>query len=354
MKSVLVKWFKVFLNVFKRKVPAGGPTSFESNMNIAGNILKNAIDSLEMGMEDFKSTDEKRLLSSTRNIVAGVLLFVKYVMVDREGVEAIKVRFSCEKVVATNSVRWVEDKTKDKKKTVDVFNMKKRCELLNINVQWDNLGKLIDKRNDIEHFYNLTSSVALRGLISNAYYVLWRIIRDNDLGNPEDVLGEKIMGELTELSGIYNNEKGIIQGQIDSFDWKVSDLGEILNDWCCVECGSNLIRMMDINADRDEVRFKCVSCRREYLIDDAIEFAVSNYYAADNHYSVKDGGDPVVIECGNCVRDTYHTEKMVCFNCLETMDSTCKLCGDVIPVSELDGSGYCGYCIHKMEKAQRE
>ena len=41
-------------------------------------ILKNAIDSIAIGLEDYESTDERRIVSSTRNIFAGILLLFKH------------------------------------------------------------------------------------------------------------------------------------------------------------------------------------------------------------------------------------------------------------------------------------
>ena len=40
-------------------------------------ILKNAIASIQLGVEDFQSGDERRSLSAVRNLTAGVLLLFK-------------------------------------------------------------------------------------------------------------------------------------------------------------------------------------------------------------------------------------------------------------------------------------
>ena len=41
-------------------------------------ILKNAVDSIAVGLEDYSSPDERRIVSCTRNIFAGILLLFKY------------------------------------------------------------------------------------------------------------------------------------------------------------------------------------------------------------------------------------------------------------------------------------
>jgi hypothetical protein len=40
-------------------------------------ILENAVQSLQIGIEDYQSTDQRRTLSAVRNITAGVLLLFK-------------------------------------------------------------------------------------------------------------------------------------------------------------------------------------------------------------------------------------------------------------------------------------
>lgn len=40
-------------------------------------LLSNAIQSIEIGVEDFQSQDQRRLLSAVRNIQAGILLLCK-------------------------------------------------------------------------------------------------------------------------------------------------------------------------------------------------------------------------------------------------------------------------------------
>ena len=41
-------------------------------------MLDNAIQSIQIGMEDFHEEDERRVLSAIRNLYAGILLLFKY------------------------------------------------------------------------------------------------------------------------------------------------------------------------------------------------------------------------------------------------------------------------------------
>ncbi len=41
-------------------------------------LIKNAVESIQVGVEDFSSDDERRSVSAMRNIAAGLLLLFKY------------------------------------------------------------------------------------------------------------------------------------------------------------------------------------------------------------------------------------------------------------------------------------
>jgi ribosomal protein L37E len=70
----------------------------------------------------------------------------------------------------------------------------------------------------------------------------------------------------------------------------------------------------------------------------------------DNHISIKDGGDPVIIDCPECIEHAFVVNEMQCAICESTQKRECDRCGIPIPPEELDGSGFCGYCNHMMSK----
>lgn len=43
-------------------------------------LLKNAVVSIQLGLEDFASDDERRVISAARNLYSGVLLLAKEVL----------------------------------------------------------------------------------------------------------------------------------------------------------------------------------------------------------------------------------------------------------------------------------
>ena len=123
-------------------------------------ILKNAVDSIAIGLEDFESSDQRRIVSCTRNLFAGILLLFKHklsMMSTPESDEAlIKQRVMPTKDDAGEIV-W---KGKGSK-TVDVQNIRERFDSLDIDVNWKRIIKVNQFRNDIEHYYSSLTHEAI-------------------------------------------------------------------------------------------------------------------------------------------------------------------------------------------------
>ncbi|MBW1777587.1 MAG: hypothetical protein JRJ54_08335, partial [Deltaproteobacteria bacterium] len=131
-------------------------------------ILKNAIDSIAIGLEDYQSTDERRIVSSARNIFAGILLLFKHKLCELSPAGSDEVLIK-QKVLpeidATGAVRWIGKG----KKTVDVQNIRDRFESLGISVDWKRLERINKYRNNIEHYYSNLNTQSVQQLISDSF-----------------------------------------------------------------------------------------------------------------------------------------------------------------------------------------
>ena len=104
-------------------------------------ILKNAIDSIAIGLEDYESTDQRRIVSSTRNIFAGILLLFKHKLCELsppDSDEALIKQRVLPRLDATGAVNWIGKG----KKTVDVINIEDRFKSLGIEVDWDRIKRI--------------------------------------------------------------------------------------------------------------------------------------------------------------------------------------------------------------------
>jgi hypothetical protein len=48
--------------------------------------------------------------------------------------------------------------------------------------------------------------------------------------------------------------------------------------------------------------------------------------------------------------ETYILEEDICVLCEESVERNCQRCSFEIPLREIDGTGYCGWCAHMMSK----
>ena len=101
-------------------------------------ILQNAIDSIELGVEDYKINQPKRLLSAVRNFYAGILLLFKH--------KLASMSHNDDEALLKQRILPVEENGKivwkgDGKKTVDFQQIQERFESLGIKVDWKRLEK---------------------------------------------------------------------------------------------------------------------------------------------------------------------------------------------------------------------
>src|SRR6266850_6654563 len=113
-------------------------------------ILQNAVDSLQIGVEDFQSSDSRRVLSAGRNITAGVLLLFKEKLRDLSpaGSNDVLIKQKSKIVKAKDGSIQVIGVGK---KTVDVTQIKERLTDLGIKVDWKRVDAIVEVRNEVEH-----------------------------------------------------------------------------------------------------------------------------------------------------------------------------------------------------------
>jgi hypothetical protein len=74
------------------------------------------------------------------------------------------------------------------------------------------------------------------------------------------------------------------------------------------------------------------------------------YFDVENSIRYKDGDEPATIDCPNCCRETYDLDENICVLCETSLERNCARCSSSIPSSELDETGFCGYCNYIMAK----
>lgn len=316
-------------------------------------ILKNAIDSIAIGLEDYQSTDERRIVSSTRNIFAGILLLFKHKLCELspEGSdEALIKQRVLPEIDATGAVNWIGKG----KKTVDVQNIKERFESLNIGVDWKRLERINKYRNDIEHYYSTLKTESVQQLISDSFLIIRDFISDQLNEDPKSLLGEDYWKILVDVNEVYEKEKAECDAAIEKLDYYSNEIANAFIGFRCSECGSGLIEPTERSGDAINSSFRCRSCEHTETYEEFVNPAVSDYYADQLYLSHTDGDDTPIVECPSCFDGIYIFHEGVCASCGYTADHECSRCGCNIPPEEVNDSSYCGYCLHMMAKLEKE
>jgi hypothetical protein len=312
-------------------------------------ILKNAVDSIILGIEDYQSSDPRRLLSATRNIVAGILLLYKHKLASLSPLGSDEVLIK-QRVIPvsdpTVGVTWRGEGTK----TVDVQQIRERCNSLGISADWKRVERIIKHRNDIEHYFSSLTQSALRSLVADAFILIRDFVRVQLGQDPLALLGADTWTVLMSVAEVYDKEKKECEARIDTVDWRFAQLHDAILEWQCPACGSELIDVTHTGVDRWQVILKCRSCGKEWDFENGAERAVGDFYGVQNFRSMKDGGEPATILCPNCSRETYDLDADCCLLCEESVVRECRSCGITIPAEEIDGEGYCSFCAHMMLK----
>lgn len=311
-------------------------------------ILKNAIDSISIGMEDYQNPDPRRLISCTRNLYAGILLLFKHKLssMSPPGSDEVLIK---EKILPDYSSKGLQWKGKGRK-TVDVNGIEERFTSLGISVDWERIKKIQAYRNEIEHYYSSIPQKSVQTVISDSFLVIRDFIRIHLAQDPLTLFGKDTWESMTDVAEVYQAEKTECIKSILIINWKYDPLREALLKVGCDECGSDLIEERSAGPNRESSEFRCRSCDKRYDFENMAELGMDQYFSGENFANFKDGGEPITIDCPSCFRkNTYNLEINECVVCDDSYPTECSGCGNEIPACEMgniDHPELCSWCIN--------
>jgi len=233
------------------------------------------------------------------------------------------------------------------RKTVDAGQIKARFKFLGVTTDWKRFTKISELRNDIEHYSTTLHRDAIRGMITDTFVIVRDFMTDELGKDAKNELGVSAWSTLLSVSDVFAKERKDCQQKLSTIDWQSVELAAAILDIVCNECGSQLI--VPLGADR-EAGILCRSCDEVESFESCAERSLSEHLGWQNHYSLKDGGDEVLITCPFCSLESYVVEEQACAICGESSEHTCGMCGCTIATSELNDGSLCGYCDHMMNK----
>ena len=113
-------------------------------------LLTNAVESIQVGVEDYRTGTRPRLLSAVRNIHAGILLLYKEAL-RRESPHDSNDVLLMARISPSRDANGKLTFVGDGKKTVDVQQIKQRFDALGIGTDWKRFDGVNSVRTDVEH-----------------------------------------------------------------------------------------------------------------------------------------------------------------------------------------------------------
>jgi hypothetical protein len=312
-------------------------------------ILKNAVDSIALGLEDYETStaDERRIISCTRNIYAGILLLFKHKLssLSDPNTDEALIKERVNPKIIDNKVLWVGKG----KKTVDYQNIKDRFESLGITVDWKRIESINKYRNDVEHYFSSAEHSAVQGLISNSFIIIRDFISEQLKVDPKELLGDEPWSTLIEVHEVYEKEKEDCVSSLETLDFFSETISEAFVSFSCNECGSDLIFSKELKKGAVESEFVCKSCDATYSYEDIASSAIKDHFHSETYSAMKDGVDSPIADCPFC-GGVYLFEEKICAECGESATHECTMCGSAISPEELSEGDLCGYCSHMLSK----
>ncbi len=312
-------------------------------------LYNNAIQSLQLGLEDYDSDDNKRHISAVRNCYAGILLLAKHVLTE----VAPK---ADQKLLLAARIKPVPDGEGGINfephgvATIDFDTIGARFKDFGIYIDQTALKQLGVYRKNIEHYFVDDDSAKVREALANALPVVLDLFRVSKI-EPRSALGDT-WDILLEVKDVFRRELSTCEETFRNIN---SPLGTLSKDsFSCPECGSRLVEQADsANADITEICAHCRACGAQFDSEAAVEQALNSRYEWENYVAMTDGGDPALSQCPECGNMTYiqYDEINGCEWCEMSLGECWRCHVALTPeTASVNNLTLCDYCEHMISK----
>lgn len=316
-------------------------------------ILQNAINSIQIGVEDYKSKDPRRNASSVRNISAGILLLFKEKLcrLSPAGDPHLLIMKDIRPKLKTGDEIQFESFRKENRtgKTVDVSDIEKRFQSLKVRTDWHRFHKINSLRNDIEHFYTQEEPHMIREIISDSFLLIRDFLVSELNEEPVKLIGAECWDELLEVSEIYEKELADCNDSRAKVDWKFATVLSSLRHLRCEECASKLVKVADKAGRYPSINLVCSSCGHEFVFEKVVTQCIHDGLFGEAYEATTRGGEYPWEECDECGSPTFVIGESACMSCCYTIDyEWCRLCKaelDDAPIRE----NICNECTYVDE-----
>lgn len=274
-------------------------------------LFENAIRSIQIGLNDYQYHD--RLVSSVRNLYAGILLLFKYKLFLMSGTEtnAALIKQNIVPVLdAYGVVIWKGIGNK----TIDVAGIKSRFKSLGISVEWDVFDRISKHRNEVEHFYSHLSEQETSELLADCFIIISKFLSTHLKMDAKKVLGEETWQLLLDAYAVYEHEIEQNSLAISTLVFHHDIIKEIFLNFSCISCSSHLVQPTKLGIDADNSIFCCAECNDKYTYDDICNMGIPDLYIDTFQAGLKESRFPFA-NCDSCEQGLLLKDFQVCTTC---------------------------------------
>lgn len=283
-------------------------------------LLTNAIESIQIGVEDYWQGTRPRLLSAVRNIHAGILLLFKDSLrtfsPDGSNNALMMAVIAPLRSGTVNHISFVGVGNK----TATVRQIKDRFSALGIQADWERFDHISQLRNEVEHLFPSLDQKGLQRLIADAFIVASTFIRNELNLNPSDVLGQKTWLAMLEVNEVHEKERRECDELLAKVVWRSCVIKAGVQKMACPKCASDLLEPF---GDSDsEIWLECRSCASNFSPNEYEWWAVMTEMSAEDSDVEKLGRERRYSNCSTCGNRAYVTDEKQCAWCLCRPGST--------------------------------
>lgn len=280
------------------------------NTKAMNGLFDNAVQSIQLGVEDYQANDASRAISAVRNLYAGILLLAKEVLIraapNADPKDVVGAHY---KPIPDGNGGVVF--TAASERTIDFATIGDRFRDFDLPINQSALHDLNRIRKDIEHYYTDENREAVREAIAKAFPVvtdLFRLAKEP----PHELLVEAWTAML-EVRAVYEHELDACRATFKNAEWPSASLAEA--PFNCPHCHSDLVAQIDPkNTHHEFMDVECRTCGVTISAEKAIERALDKHFEFESYISIKDGGEQPLYNCPDCRVAAYvlYFDEVVC------------------------------------------
>ncbi len=320
-------------------------------------LYQNAIEAIQLGVEDYSANDPRRASSAVRNFYSGTLNLAKETL-------ARTVPLADPRLVIAARIKLVPDGAggvvpePDGANTLDFSNIGKRLKDFGVDVEMAAMHALNRIRNDIEHSENPHSPDVVREAIATAFPVVSQLFAALE-ENPVDELGNETWQRMLDVKAMHDRELAACTGSFGAVDWQSSYLASTVRR--CPGCNSVLVEIVPQSvgvSDFQSISARCRQCGEDIDAETLVTHSLSERLSFEIYQGAKGDAETPLHTCPECALETYATlvdddgnEVSGCLWCGCRLGD-CAVCGEGLTPETVhwDNTSLCSYHGAMMEK----